>query len=499
MTRSLQILISLTCCALLMLPAALATAQDDGGYTAVITNNEVEVRSGAGRAYYVVGVMETGQRVEVVDVLFDASWYQIVVPSGVHSYVSKAFVNAQGDGSVGVINANRTECKAAALRGPGASYRVQHLFSQGDRVEIVGEEGNYYKIVSPEEAYVFVPAGVLRRATAQELAAEPDDAAADDAATTQDDADTETQDAAQPDDNAADAADATDDAADSVDDAAQDATDAADDTTDPEMTDDGGVVVLPPTVVPDEIALPELPDGPVVDGEGGRVEVDEANTDEAVTDAGTDTEIETTDESADDAAAQAEPTLPTAPDVEVSTPARSEAMIAKEMELLPYFALPIQDRPLDHMEAEYRNMLDLGDLPRVDEQIVAIRLRTISRQREILAAMDRVEAARSVEGPRTEIPVVEPRPRIAADYEAVGQLEVSSVYDGHSLPRMYRLVDPSGRTVAYVAPTPMIDESDLLNTLVGVVGTSTYDPALKLRIITPEDLDALTAEDSAGR
>lgn len=484
MTRSRQILSTLTACILLMLPAALATAQD-GGYTAVVTGNEVEVRSGAGRAYYVVGVMQTGQQVEVVDVLFDASWYQIVVPSGIHSYVSKAFVNAQGDGSVGVINADRTECKAAALRGPGASYRVQHLFNQGDRVEIVGEEGNYYKIVSPEEAYVFVPAGVLRRATAQELAAQDDN---NDTPARPQEAETE-EPPAQPADN--------DTAEDTTDDATNDADqDAADDAQDPDMEGEGGVVVLPPTVVPEEIELPELPDAPVVNGEGGREEIAEGDSaDEAVADA--DTETDTSDETTADADAEAsaQPTLPAAPDVEVSTPARSEAMIAKEMELLPYFAVPIQDRPLDYMEAEYRKLQDAGGLPRVDEQILAVRLRTISRQREILAAMQRVEAAREAETPRTEIPTVEPQPRIAADYQAIGRLEISSVYDGQSLPRMYRLVDPSGRTVAYVAPTPLIDESDLLNTLVGVIGTSTYDPALKLRIITPQELDALSAQD----
>ncbi|MEM9413909.1 MAG: SH3 domain-containing protein [Planctomycetota bacterium] len=475
MTRFRHLFATLTACVLLMLPASLAQAQNDGGYTAVITNNEVEVRSGAGRAYYVVGVMETGQQVEVVDVLFDASWYQIVVPEGVYSYVSKAFVNAQGDGSIGVVNADRTECKAAALRGPGASYRVQHLFDEGDRVEIVGEEGNYYKIVSPQEAYVFVPAGVLRRATAQELAARPDDNEAP--AETQDNTD-----AAPP---------AVQDDTDNVADATQDA---ADDATGTEVTDDE-VVVLPPTVVPDAIELPVLPDAPVVDGEGGRVEIEETTQDEAVADAGSDTETVNDNTANAGTESQPEAVLPAAPDVEVSTPARSEAMIAKEMELLPYFAVPIQDRPLDHMEAEYRALLETGDLPRVDEQIVAVRLRTISRQREILAAMDRVEAARSVEAPRAEITIVEPQPRIAADYQAIGRLEVSSVYDGQSLPRMYRLVDPSGRTVAYVAPTPAIDESDLLNTLVGVVGTASYDPALKLRIITPEQLDALAAED----
>ncbi|MEM8876150.1 MAG: aminotransferase class V-fold PLP-dependent enzyme, partial [Planctomycetota bacterium] len=100
----------------------------------------------------------------VEKVLFNQTWYQIRVPEGVTSYVSKAFVNAQGDGETGTINQDRTPVKAASLRGPGESYREQLLLSKDDTVTILAEEGNYYKVVSPKDAFVFIPAGTLRKA-----------------------------------------------------------------------------------------------------------------------------------------------------------------------------------------------------------------------------------------------------------------------------------------------------------------------------------------------
>lgn len=470
MTTPTRLFAALIALALLWLPMTGAAAQEDAGYTAIITEETVDVRSGAGRAYYVVGELEVGQRVRVVEVLFDETWYKISVPDGVYSYVSTAFVNAQGDGSIGVVNADRTEFKAASLRGPGESYRVQGTFGQGDRVEIVAQEGSFYKIIAPVDAYVFVPAGSLRRATADDMVpAETDEPTTD-----------ETDEPTEP-----DTPQATDEPADDqTPDAVEDIDEPAEPVDQAEDTPEDGT---------DEV----VPDGPAVDENPADTEtpadtVDPTPTDDAATDGTTDEAEANPDVAAetDDGSG-----LPALPDVEVSTPARSDALIAKEMELLPYFSSPIEERPLDHMEAQYTELLEQGDLPRVDQQIIGVRLRTIARQREILAAMQRVEAAQSEREPRTVIPDIESLPRTPVEYQAIGLLQVSSVYDGQSLPRMYRLVDPSGRTVAYVAPTPMIDESDLLDTLVGVVGTSSYDPALKLQIITPEQLDALAAED----
>lgn len=478
MTHIPRLFTALFALALLALPfGGSAAAQGDSAYTAVVTEERVDVRSGAGRAYYVVGELEEGQQVRVVEVLFDETWYKIQVPTTVYSYVSKAFVNAQGDGSVGVVNADRTEFKAASLRGPGESYRVQGTFNQGDRVQIVAEEGNFYKIASPSESFVFIPAGTIRRVTAADMVPAPP---TDEETPAQDPADnTDEPEVAQEPEAVTPPAD-EETAEETVEETTDEAADPADEGPSDEQAQQPA---------DDETMTDEADD----DVEGAQPADDETTATDETTES-TDAGDEAAQATGEETPAEEGDRLPARPDVEVTTPARSDALKAVEMDLLPYFAVGIEDRPLDHMEAGYRDILATGDLPDVDRRIVEVRLRTIARQREILAAISRVEAARAPREPRTQVPDLESLPRGPVDYNAVGLLQSSSVYDGQSLPRMYRIVDPTGRTIAYVAPTPLIDESDLLNTLVGVVGSASYDPALKLQIITPSRLDALAAE-----
>jgi hypothetical protein len=67
------------------------------------------------------------------------------------------------------------------------------------------------------------------------------------------------------------------------------------------------------------------------------------------------------------------------------------------------------------------------------------------------------------------------------------------VYDGATLPLLYRLQDPtSGQTVAYLVPDDSYTLSTMLGTLIGVRGEKCFDDALKLDTITPTTIDPLT-------
>lgn len=84
-----------------------------------------------------------------------------------------------------------------------------------------------------------------------------------------------------------------------------------------------------------------------------------------------------------------------------------------------------------------------------------------------------------------------------ADYAAVGVLNASAVYDGQHLPELYRVCDPmTGATIAYVLPNPEIALSTMLGTLVGVKGGQEYDPALRLKVISPAMVTLLTDRNS---
>ena len=147
---------------LLLLALTLSTAPHAAAYEAVITEASVEVRSGAGRAYYPVGTLERGDRVRVETELF--GWYQIRCPEGVFSYVEQKNVNAKGDGSRGEINTDRTAVYAAhadTSKSPAESYRKLLDLERGDVVTIVDTVDNYYRITPPQTAFVFLPPKAL--------------------------------------------------------------------------------------------------------------------------------------------------------------------------------------------------------------------------------------------------------------------------------------------------------------------------------------------------
>ncbi|MCC6579049.1 MAG: SH3 domain-containing protein [Phycisphaeraceae bacterium] len=149
---------------LLLLGLASTAGAEDVPFKGMVTEGEVQVRAGAGTSYYVVGTLNMGQAVQVDDQLFD--WYKIVPPAGVYSYISRAFVDARGDGKEGTVNKDRAEVKAAAKQGPGLSYRKQLELFKGDTVQIVGEEGGFYKVVPPHGAYVYVMVSAVKPAPA---------------------------------------------------------------------------------------------------------------------------------------------------------------------------------------------------------------------------------------------------------------------------------------------------------------------------------------------
>jgi len=80
-----------------------------------------------------------------------------------------------------------------------------------------------------------------------------------------------------------------------------------------------------------------------------------------------------------------------------------------------------------------------------------------------------------------------------ADYVAVGRLAASTVYDGHLLPKLFRVQDPAtSRTIAYLRPDDGFDLTEMLGQLVGIVGTKAYDGGLRLNTIQPKRIDLLT-------
>ncbi len=80
-------------------------------------------------------------------------------------------------------------------------------------------------------------------------------------------------------------------------------------------------------------------------------------------------------------------------------------------------------------------------------------------------------------------------------YVATGQLDASTIYDGKRLPKLLRVRDESGRTLAYLEPDERFDYANLLGHRVGVVGERTQDSGLQVTLIEVRRIDLL---DSPG-
>ena len=511
-----------------MWPAA-AMAQDVP-FSGVVVQDGVKIRAGAGRAYYVVGELKKGTIVNVDEVIF--GWNKIVSPAGVHSYISKMYVDAKGNGDVGYVNTDRVEVKAGSIKGPGESYRGQVQLNRGDSVDILQEEGSFYRITPPKGAYVFLPPGSVRRADPSQLAEAQGDAsqaaaesdAASDAADSADSTDNENapsstaassgstdsgdSDAtADADENAAAAegaqasteASTSDDADAAADDDAgsERSSTAAADAQD--TNDDEQVAVEPrqPTLRESLTQQPAAARSTSPDSEedaaADALDADAMAAANAA-DEGTDADGTTrwTNGQATDTAG--DPSVAAMDKGGMQTAAVSDQLKQLEARMVPLFMQPLEEQPIQEMIQAYETV-QRQNLPTIDRKIVGLRLAVLKRNQELASALTRLHDSAGQPTPVTlpdAVPAADPDGPVT--YDAVGRLLASSVYDGVHLPRMFRVVDPSsGRTILWVEPGGPVDPKQYLGKVVGLVGPQQYDPTLKFNILDVNRIDLLEA------
>jgi uncharacterized protein YgiM (DUF1202 family) len=475
---------------LTLLPVAVeaqATDESSGSFVGVVTADDVNVRAGAGQNYYAVMQLEQGSLVEVHDNLY--GWYRIVPPEGSFSYVSKAYVEMSPDGSTGRVTGDHVRVRAPAPGGPDRSYKIQWKLNEGDEVKIVGSEGAYHKIVPPTGAYLFIDSAFVAHATeadiarAQKMAAIHEQREGDvqwegapeaetDTATESTQAATAQASPAQQ--SAPSATTATESPAESI---APTQPAAGQPTVAEQMTEAATLQAV-------EQSAPAAAPAPAVTAE------------------------QTTP--ADDAHAMAAVEAPT----EVAAPA-PEPLEQELADLEERFeeagSLPPDDQPLDGLIAMYEKILGDPALSSNQQALVETRLEILEARKQLRAAQAELaeaelEVERSAEVSPTPAAVVQtandlPSAGTVATptqrpvrYTAVGRLLASTLYTGDKLPLLFRLVDPlTGLTVAYIEPQEGVDYTRMLGDLVGVVGETRYDPAMKLKFISIKRMDALQA------
>ena len=117
-------------------------------------NGGLNVRSGAGTSYSVIGSLNNGAKVEIVET--SGNWYKIKYGSG-YGYVSKDYVTVSSNSNSGSNNgsSSSTTTQSGTVKangglnvrsGAGTSYSVIGSLNNGAQVEIVETSGSWYKI-----------------------------------------------------------------------------------------------------------------------------------------------------------------------------------------------------------------------------------------------------------------------------------------------------------------------------------------------------------------
>ncbi len=162
---------------------------------------------------------------------------------------------------------------------------------------------------------------------------------------------------------------------------------------------------------------------------------------------------------------------------------------------------PENEAELEALELIYRSIAERDSAPSEARSRAQIRLGQIEIQRELQRRIDtlrRLESRTNID--RERIEAIREALLDRADYTAIGRLSRSRIYDGRTLPLLYRLQDPtSGRTTAYVRPDESLSIGAGIGRIVGIVGTERVDPSYRIRIITPERFEIdLTEEINAN-
>lgn len=123
-------------------------------YVGEVTGDDVYVRSGPSTNHYVITKYQAGDRVIVVAA--ERGWLAIIPPEGTFSIIAKEYVDRDRDPSVGIVNANRVNVRAAAETTQDP-YVTQTQLNRGTEVRVLGDHNDrYYRIAPPEDAVLWM-------------------------------------------------------------------------------------------------------------------------------------------------------------------------------------------------------------------------------------------------------------------------------------------------------------------------------------------------------
>src|SRR3954470_1384414 len=121
-------------------------------FAGVINSSAVFIRSGPSDNDYATLKLDKGAEVTVVGIRFE--WLKIVPPEGSFCYVAKAYVNRAGNGTIGQVSSTLNVRVGSSLNP--LKTKVAAKLEPGERVEITGEQDEYFKIKTPQNVYIYI-------------------------------------------------------------------------------------------------------------------------------------------------------------------------------------------------------------------------------------------------------------------------------------------------------------------------------------------------------
>lgn len=145
---------------------ALADATFRPSSGTAYATDAVNVRSGPGTSYTVLGYLSRGEKVTITGTVSNG-WTQIQLPGNRLGYVSSAYLSASYPSGGCVIvtpSGDRYKVNTGALNvrsGPGTNYRVIAVLEKGDIVTRIGQSGKWFKVSTSNGADAWVSSKYL--------------------------------------------------------------------------------------------------------------------------------------------------------------------------------------------------------------------------------------------------------------------------------------------------------------------------------------------------
>ncbi len=113
-----------------------------------ISASKLNIRSGPGPKYAILGVYEQGREVTVTEE--KDGWYRVDYPKNAGCYIYSKYVDADA----GVITGDNVNVRA----GASLKHRVVCMAEKGEKVQVLATEGEWCKITAPKEASAWASA-----------------------------------------------------------------------------------------------------------------------------------------------------------------------------------------------------------------------------------------------------------------------------------------------------------------------------------------------------